>query len=348
MEFLIGSVKTFYDFVDSISSSDKVAILTHTDTDGITSGIFIEQILKAKGIKVSVIEFLNYEPKMFDKVYAKLKNNLITKIFITDINADSIDMDGFVNLRENFDVLLIDHHPIAPELKFKEKIIKTNDYDCSGFAIYLMGEKFIGKGWEWLVCADIISDISYKNPENLNFLRKYYSVESEEKILESEAGKLSLEIGSALVYYKKDLRKVYDLVKEKNFEEIKRVHEIVEEEFQRLIQDFGEEAEYHEKENLYFYFVDSRFGLTSAVSTHLSFKEKDKIFILLSRVENNKIKLSARCQSGRVDLNELMKKSIEGLENAVGGGHPKASAASFMEKDLEKFKENLLNELNKV
>ena len=41
-------------------------------------------------------------------------------------------------------------------------------------------------------------------------------------------------------------------------------------------------------------------------------------------------------------MNLLMKEGIKGLENATGGGHVHASAAKFLKKDLEKFKENLL------
>jgi len=37
-----------------------------------------------------------------------------------------------------------------------------------------------------------------------------------------------------------------------------------------------------------------------------------------------------------------LKKGIQGLENAVAGGHAKASGASFMKKDLDTFKKNIL------
>ena len=54
------------------------------------------------------------------------------------------------------------------------------------------------------------------------------------------------------------------------------------------------------------------------------------------------IKISARNQSGKIDLDKFLKKGIQGLENAVAGGHAKASGASFMKKDLDTFKKNIL------
>ena len=68
--------------------------------------------------------------------------------------------------------------------------------------------------------------------------------------------------------------------------------------------------------------------------------------LLQLRKDNPKFyKISARNQSGKVDLNELMKKAIYGLKDATGGGHKQSSAATFMKKDLEQFKENLLRSL---
>ena len=43
-----------------------------------------------------------------------------------------------------------------------------------------------------------------------------------------------------------------------------------------------------------------------------------------------------------MNMNLLMKKGVEGLRDASGGGHIPASAARIREDDLGKFKENIL------
>ena len=42
MEYLVGSKEEFFRFVDSINDNDRVAILSHTDLDGLASGILLE------------------------------------------------------------------------------------------------------------------------------------------------------------------------------------------------------------------------------------------------------------------------------------------------------------------
>jgi len=55
------------------------------------------------------------------------------------------------------------------------------------------------------------------------------------------------------------------------------------------------------------------------------------------------LKISARNQKGKRDMNKLLGESVKGLEEATGGGHPKAAGGTFLKKDLEKFKQNILN-----
>ena len=49
-------------------------------------------------------------------------------------------------------------------------------------------------------------------------------------------------------------------------------------------------------------------------------------------------------------MNELCNAGIIGLESSMAGGHAPASGASFMKKDLEQFKKNIIefvgNKLN--
>ncbi|OYT36561.1 hypothetical protein B6U91_00995, partial [Candidatus Pacearchaeota archaeon ex4484_71] len=72
----------------------------------------------------------------------------------------------------------------------------------------------------------------------------------------------------------------------------------------------------------------------------------EKIFILASNSSRkNFVKLSSRCQSGRVNLNLVLQKCVKGFEDASAGGHPKASAASFPKRYLEEFKRRLLENI---
>ena len=70
-------------------------------------------------------------------------------------------------------------------------------------------------------------------------------------------------------------------------------------------------------------------------------KELDKTFVILAP-HKNRLRLSARDQSNKVDTSALLKKGIHGLSDAAAGGHVPASGGQMRREDLNKFKENLL------
>ena len=344
LEFLLGNKQTFLDFLNSISEKDGIAILTHTDLDGISSAIFTQEILRNKGFQIKYLDFLEYRKEMFDNLFEKLLKENINKIFLTDLAADQTAPEGFAKLREKFDCLLIDHHPVNYDLENKENIIKTKTEDCAGFVLYSLGEGlFDRKKWEDLVCATLISDVSYRKEENLEFIRKIYPEINRENIISSEPSELSKIISSALIYFKNNLRKVYDFVEKRNFNELNRYRKIIDSEIEKSIRDFKKDADFFPKQDLYFYLGKPKYSITSIVTSLLSFEEPDKTFVYVSESDDNFFKVSARNQNGKTDMNHLMKKGISRLENATGGGHVPAAGARIMKKDLEKFKENILN-----
>ena len=114
---------------------------------------------------------------------------------------------------------------------------------------------------------------------------------------------------------------------------------------ERLVKDFEENSEKHFNNHLYFYFFKSRFSLGSNLSTTLSIKHKGATIIVFSETEDpNVIKGSAR-NNGiplKYPMNDMLKAGIKGLEKTMAGGHAPASGASFMKKDLDTFKKQVI------
>jgi len=358
IEYLIGSEKEFFDFVERINHKDVVAILTHNDLDGIASAIFLEEILNEKGIKVGFLEFLGYKKNMFEDFLKKAISKKISKVFVLDIGADNSDLSEFEKLRNNFDVFLIDHHPIGSDLKNKKNIIKTSCPDCTSFVIYnfaikLFGEEFKEK-WRWLVCCSLIADYAFKKKENLDFIKESCPNEDIENknIFHSGFGLIENQISNTIIYFKslgKGLKKIHDLIKLKNLEEIKKYSGEVKDEISKYVGLFRKEAEFFPEKNLYFCYFNPKFNIVSQVVTILSDEKKDAVFIGVSELtdDRNLLKISARNQSKKQNMNLLIKKGIGRLKNASGGGHIPAAAGTIMKKDFDKFKENLLKEDNK-
>ena len=340
MEYLLGKRQDFLDYLNNLKKKDKIAVISHADLDGIASAILIKEILKQKKLKINSISFIEYGKGMFEKTEKNFKKQ-INKIIISDINVDA-DSEGFYNLKEKYDLFVIDHHP--SELK-SNNLIKTKTEDCATFAIYNLGkEKFDLTKWKWIVYATMISEFSFKDKSNFEFIKNHYPTISLEDIYNSEPAEISKKISSALICHKGKEEKVFNLIFKGKLKRLSKYHKIIETEIKEWIEKFKKEAEFYPEKNLYFYYGNPEHSISSTIATSLSVKEPDKSFVFVSGIkeEPDFVKVSSRNNGKIEDMNLLMKKGIEGLKNANGGGHIPAAAARFMKKDLEKFKENIL------
>jgi single-stranded DNA-specific DHH superfamily exonuclease len=346
MKFLIGTKEEFMKFISGITKEDKVGIITHNDLDGFASAALIDLFLKSREMKVEFMNFIGYENEVFKKVIERINKNKITKLFITDFNADSLNLEDFEILRKKTDLFLIDHHPINTLFTNHKNVIKTESYDCSSYVIYDMIKGDINlDSWKFLVCAAMIYDFSYKNQKNLEFIKNIYPDVNEENIMESVPGKISNKITFNLIYFESNLKKVYDMILKMDFENFDKYEKQVKEEIDKTIEKFWKEAEFYPEKNIYFYFCDFKYNIIAVVSTFISVKKPDSIFVLFTKSNKNKnyVKVSARCQSKKADMNKLLQKAIEGLENANAGGHIAAAGATVAKKDLKKFKKRILS-----
>lgn len=353
MKFLVGSEKVFLDFVNSITKKDRVAILSHTDCDGVSSAVILEQILNAKKIKPALTELLNYDKYMLEKMAPKLRNLNINKVFVCDLALDNDNLDLFEAFRKEFNTLLIDHHPPHPDLKNKQNILKaislSETGDCTTMIVYELGKNlFDYKKWTWLVCAATIADFYFKNPKNLRLIKKLYPGTNEEKIFESKPGKFALAIDFSLIYYKekgKPLLGVFNLIKKKDIKSLERCRKTIQKKIDVGIKDYLANAEFYPEKNLYFYYNSSVGAESSAIIASIISNKyhPDKTIILLKASSNpGFIRINLRNQEGDVDTNLLVKKGTVGLEHASGGGHAKASGGQILQKDVDKFRANIL------
>lgn len=341
IDYIVGTPDDFHAFVDDIGLHDRVAVLTHTDLDGVASAIFLEKILEAKGIKVDFLEFLDIERDMFKKILIKLKEERITRVFITDINADQADLEGFNELRRQIGTFLIDHHPISEELTDKTNVIKTDSRDCVAITLFSLGKDLIDENeYRWLNLAAIFSDYCFLSQKNMNYFREFYPNTTKENISSTTPGINARRISSALIYYDGDVKYVYRLVKEKDIDELDKSMKIIEDEVEKITDDFLKNSEYYENLDLYFYEVDSEFGVTSYVASWISKVNPDINYIFMKR-RDGYCKFSARSTGEKMDMGKLMNFLTKGLEGANGGGHRAAAGGRIRADDLREFKRRL-------
>lgn len=345
--YLLGSPDDFSSFIEGISKKDKIGCISHIDTDGVISFLFLNEILKSKRLKPSFVEFIDHGANVLKEILKKDYDIL----FFTDWTADNY-MEDFDKLRRKGDVFVIDHHPPNEKLENKTGIIKTNYDYCSSHCLFDLMKKYIhpDKYLEELACAAIIRDYVWdKNDKNFELIKKVFpEVQKNETIWNSEPGKLGDLINSSLIYYNPNFKKVYDLIVKKDFSKMEKAEKVISNEVNVWIKKFQEGSEYFPDVKLRFFYGNPHYGITSAITNILSgkyFPDDTTVFVSDMKEEKGSYKVSSRNQTGKVNLNEILKKSIVGFEGAVAGGHAKASGASFPKKYLGTFKENLLKEL---
>ncbi len=334
--------KKFQDFLGKISKKSRVGIFSDSDLDGITSAIFMEEILKDKGIVPVEIVFLDHKYDVIDKINEIILKNKLDKIIILDFNIDNQDVAEFNKIIEKYDTLLVDHHPLNSEVKDLKWIIKTKSEDCVALDLYRLDENLSkSKKWEWLLVPTMISEFSYTDNENFNFLKKLYPELNKDKIRESVHGEILDKLGSLIIYNKGDFKKSYEVIKSKKFQELDKIDSIVKKDVKKYMNKFAKEIEKNkEKKNILLCF-ESPFEICNSVTTMASMKNSSKTFIGMDIKGKEFIRMSFRNQSGEINMGNMASSLLEGLEKATYGGHVKAAGGMFLKKDLNEVMKRL-------
>jgi oligoribonuclease NrnB/cAMP/cGMP phosphodiesterase (DHH superfamily) len=341
MEYLSGSKKEFIDFLNSIGKKDRIGIISHTDLDGIACAILINEALKQKKLKAKEICFTSVGEELINDVKEKFEKKKINKVFFSDLSGDFL-LTQLERFKKIFDFFILDHHPSNIEGK---NIIKTKSEDCTTLVLYdLLKKEFNVEKWKELVLATAISEFSHASKENFEFIKETYPSINSENIWDSVPAKEAEKIGFALIYFKEKEKKVFNLLQKQKINSFGKYYERIEKEVDDYKKDFRKDAEFYPEKNLYLFYKNSKYHLISLAINKLALEFPEKTIVCINDSRNSPEFLSAsfRNQSGKENMNLLVRKALIGLENATGGGHPKASGGRFMKKDLEKFKNNLL------
>lgn len=337
MKLEIGSKEKFLDFIKNLGKSN-VALVSHADLDGITCPKIVSEVVNPKEIF-----FVDYTD-LNEKLVEKLKEKKIEKVIFTDLY---IKNEYFLKSLEKFtEILIIDHH-LSKDWNSKKTIfIKGEEGYSAGYLCYYLFSKIKNlEKWDWLVACSCISDYCHVKPKTwLSKVMKKYGDNLENwEIYVKKTGifwDLQYKLSLALIYFNKDLIKVYDSIKEEfgNIGNLKEYADEIQKEIDQILSKFKSERE--EFDQGYLFEFDSKFFVKSIVASILSGTEANKTFVIIE-TQNNLYKLSIRRQDKRVNCDDFLKKLLKGFEGADGGGHVAAAGGHFMKKDLSEFRRRL-------
>lgn len=337
------------DRIEELLSKKKKIFVYHRDSDGVTSTALLLRYFPADSFS---LEYANLDS---GTVYTILEKRPEVVVLL-DLAVDQY-WENIKELEKKADVLMIDHHLFDRDLnsdktlyinpRLKEKGI----YLSNSYLIYHLLKK-MGKPVEklsWIAGIGVIGDFAFEEGKDvLEDVKKTNPDFVEGKPRESRLGLAEKLISSAITLRgEKGSEKVLEiLLKTDNFEDFEKNEQLikwnteVEEEVNRVVERFEKDKEYYEKEKLAIFEFKSKLSITSTISTILSEKNPDITLIIRKKLEDG-FKLSVRNQSGKVNLNTILRKVCKDIGR--GGGHEKAAGAFVT--DWDEFKKRFLKEL---
>ncbi|MFP4038580.1 MAG: DHHA1 domain-containing protein [Candidatus Nanohaloarchaea archaeon] len=352
-------------FLKDIDEDERVKILHHWDMDGVASAAIISKILRQErgeeGDDVSIPLERAYH------LSEEEKEGLhdFDKLIVLDFNLKAEELE---ELNEFIDVLVVDHHDFdrVPEVDFvNPREFKADVYvPCSKICLDIASEFGLEDGVRWIAGMGVIQDFGVDScPGLFEKLEEDYEKYLPEELSQHELAKnceygryasvLNIKPYRDSTHFAKlayqALMKSEDLMELEAQEEYRQVYEVyieMQDEFNDAVENYEEEREINREKMVIFFEIDSEFNITSSISTNMSTKTPEWIHLVVQKDEE--VNISARCQSGRVDLGEVMEASLPEKaveEGAEAGGHRKAAGASMPEEYYEEFKQNLLEKV---
>ncbi|PIN90096.1 hypothetical protein COU60_02030 [Candidatus Pacearchaeota archaeon CG10_big_fil_rev_8_21_14_0_10_34_76] len=340
MNLEIGSEQRFFDFVSSLGKEDKIALISHTDLDGMAAAIVTNKVIDA-----DIVMFVNYGD-MDSKLAELLKTDGYNKVILTDL-AVGQHPDFLKEIEKFSNVLILDHHPSADFNSPKITQIKSEEGYCAGYLCYELFKKTQDiEKLDWLVACSCVSDFCHIKTEDWlsEIYEKYGDKFEREGYYVRRSGKmwdLQWKMSLALIYFRENLKKVYDEIGEEfgDIGDLEKHASEVQREIDEILERFDNEKE--EFEGGYYFEFNPKFAITSICVNILSGERYPEKTLVLVRFDNDDCKISLRRQDGKEDMNKLAERLIYDLEDSTGGGHVKAAGAKFLRKDLAEFKKRL-------
>ena len=323
------------EFLDNITSEDKVAIIHHDDGDGFCAGIIYYDWCKDK--KAIVEQFTYSIRKSSLKDYSLEKFN---KIIITDIAPGLIAED--LELIRDKQVLYADHHP--RDTPIPEEILELITVDQG----YLPSSRTAGELTSlkpWLALIGTITDAGHLYPENQDFIDAH--LKQIDMTLDEFKQNATSIITNFIVYFDKDLNKAFEILQQiHSIEEIKKLKqysEPIENEVEKILKEY--ETKKEKLGDINYYYFEPSFSVKVPVSGIISQKDKGAYIFASPKNKGKYISFSGRCSGGKINMADTLKAGVKELEEGNAGGHTNAAGAMILAKDIEKFKENVRNSL---
>ncbi len=349
-------------FFKNIKKEDKIAVIHHTDPDGICSGVIVSKAVeKLRDAKIDLrLNQNSSELFISEETVKRLEENGINKVIITDMGVDQQVEENFVEKITDFaELVIIDHHKLYRDLN-SEKItlikphmiyedVDSAQYCAAKFCFDILSKILDLSEFDWIATIGIIGDCGYNTWKGFvdDVLTKY-DIELKQNGFDTEIGQIAEIISSTEAFDINKVELAFDIVYNANSykdvlnSELKQYKEDIDNEIKIWRNEVEKRAEI--KGNIIYYHIKNpKYPIKSNLCTLLSFDFPDKSIIIVQEYDNDElITVSARRRDNKIKMNELLESATKGLKRGGGGGHIPAAGGRFLKKDKKIFKERVL------
>ena len=349
----------FRKFIESLSRNDIIAVLHHTDPDGICSGVIIARLIeKVRGKRIDLrINQAAGDIPINRSTVEILKANKVNKLVVTDLCIDQ-ETSNLKEVEKFSEILVIDHHKVYNDISSKRVVFikpdfvsekKSSAYPASKFCFDLVSEFWDISSLDWVAAVGLIGDCAFSSWKSfIEGVLAKYSIEKSHDIFQTSLGKCASLISDAESFDISKVEEAFNIVYSSSSPEellsspLQKCRDAVENEISYWKSHISEFAEFYDGLGLIFYFIRPKYRIKAPLNTQLSFKYPESTIIILQESEDGMIGISARRRDEKLAVNELLENAVRGLKGASGGGHVPAAGAKIRKQDLQKFKENLI------
>ena len=347
-------ISFFNSFLQSLKGK-KVGIFHHTDSDGVSSGIILGELVK---------KYTKKNPKYYPTTYTMLQKGIplqhikkekIQKALFIDLGIDGQE-DFTKKLSKEVSWFLIDHHELyhdADNIIKPQKFtsIPASRYPCGKLSYDLAQQHMDVTSKDWIACLGIIGDMATEQwKEFIDATFKKYGWEKKENYYDTIPGEVcKLETSIEALNDTKKLQQLMNTMqKAKRPEDVlksplRKIHDAVEKEINSTV----EKIEKENKDNKYIYTeIRPKYDVKSPISTILGVHNPNKTLIIISK-SKGQYHISGRRGDGKYPVSTLIRKAIEELPGAIGGGHPQAAGGSVPTKYYSEFKKRIIEEMKR-
>lgn len=343
-------------FLKGITPKDEIVIIYNNDGDGISACTIVKKFLERTGRKKP---YIIAQPMPMDKnLVQRVKMTLPHKIIFLDMAADQ-QLSILKQLSGFCEILIIDHHQVHKNMNsskiahYNPRLDDREVYQSTSYCIYKICSKITDmEDALWVAGVGMVSDYALGDSKDLvKQIKEKYNVG--DKLYDTKLGRIADMISSTSATKALSCDQMVEVLNNATLEEFDRTtnaekmiesYDIIKQEMSHLEEDVEHNSEKIGK--VIFYNINSKYKLTSPLSTRASEKHQKSLIVIFEKIGNH-IKVSSRNQAKNINAGKVMQKAA-GEVGGSGGGHEAAAGATIPVGEWDRFKELVVKIANRT